>query len=190
MEHKVDRIEFDVRVTKDGVPILHHDRRLTDPNGQKHWIKQTAYRELKARKPDLATLAEALDAANKYPLYIEVKSAEVTKPIVQILEARRGDWWLGSKSQKTLVELHQALPRIPKIVIEPWSGVRARHRAKQLNTDMLSMYSRGLWWGFIKAVSKNYKLYSYTVNDPKKAARWAKAGLVGVVTDYPDRFKK
>jgi len=34
-----------------------------------------------------------------------------------------------------------------------------------------------------------YELYAYTINNPAKARRWAKHGLAGVVTDYPDRFK-
>ena len=27
-------------------------------------------------------------------------------------------------------------------------------------------------------------------DNPKKAQRWAKWGLAGVITDYPDRFEK
>lgn len=193
LEHGVDRIEFDVRVTKDGVAILHHDRNLRDPNGQKHLISQTKYVELKDHKPDLATLDETLKAFGKTPLYIEVKPGEKTDPIIKTIKNYYGagtDAWLGSKSQKTLVELHEHLPEIPKVVIEPWSGVRASRRARELNTNLLSMNKMWLWWGFISSMSKNYRLYTYTLNSPKRAKRWAKYGLAGVITDYPDLFRK
>lgn len=198
LEHHVDELEFDLRVTKDGVVILHHDIKLTDPNGNKHLIAECTYEELHARKKDLVTLEEALKTiGHQVPLYIEVKPGEPIKPIVTIIKSYLEKGWktdyfvLGSKSQKTLLELHNALPGIPKIVIEPWSGVRAHYRARQLGTKQISMNQRWLWWGFIRGFKNNgWQLYAYTLNDPKKAARWAKYGLYGVVTDYPDRFKK
>jgi glycerophosphoryl diester phosphodiesterase len=53
------------------------------------------------------------------------------------------------------------------------------------------MNQRWLWWGFIRGFKHSDKqLYAYTLNDPKKAKRWAKWGLAGVITDYPDRFEK
>jgi glycerophosphoryl diester phosphodiesterase len=98
---------------------------------------------------------------------------------------------LGSKSQKTLLELHPALPEIEKVVIEPWSGVRAHYRARQLGAKRISMNQQWLWWGFIRGFKNSGRqLYAYTLNDPAKARRWARYGLAGVVTDYPDRFDK
>jgi glycerophosphoryl diester phosphodiesterase len=88
------------------------------------------------------------------------------------------------------MSLHRALPHNPTIVIEKWSGVRARLRARQLGTMTLCMNQRWLWFGFIKGMSRSgYTLYAYTLNNPQKAKQWAKYGLAGVVTDYPDRFK-
>lgn len=197
LEHHADELEFDVRVTKDQIAILHHDSHLIDPNGQKHLIADHTYQELKQHKTDLPTFAETLSSIGaQVTLYIEVKPGEAVPIIARVL----GDFissapasktvLLGSKSQKTLRQLHEALPEIPKIVIEPWSGIRARWRARQVKTKFLSMNQRWLWPGFIRAVSsRDYKLYAYTLNNPAKARRWAKAGLYAVVTDYPDRFE-
>jgi glycerophosphoryl diester phosphodiesterase len=89
-----------------------------------------------------------------------------------------------------LRELQTSLPKIPKIVIDNWSGVRARLRAKQIGTRTIAMNQTWLWSGFIRAMKRSgYELYAYTVNNPAKARRWAKYGLAGVITDYPDRFK-
>lgn len=197
LEHHVDELEFDLRVTKDGVPILHHDPDLVDPNGQKRAIDSHTYEELRNHKKDLASFEEVLQAiGHPVPLYIEIKPEVAVQPIVKILKQHLANGWkpayflLGSKSQKTLLELHDALPDIQKIVIEPWSGVRAHYRARQLDAKLISMNQRWLWWGFIRGFkNSDRQLYAYTLNNPSKARRWARYGLAGVVTDYPDRFE-
>jgi len=192
LEYKVDMIEFDIRVSKDGVAVLHHNRTLQDASGNRLGIEQHTYEELKEHKTDLATLDDALKTiGGKTLLCIEVKRNVPIKPVVQTLKNYKHKFFLASKSQKTLLELHHALPNVPKIVTEPWSGLRAVHRAKQLGTKTLSMNQLFLWSGFIAATKhRGYELYAYTLNDLKKAKHWVNYGLSGVVTDFPDRFTK
>ncbi|HVV26198.1 MAG TPA: glycerophosphodiester phosphodiesterase [Candidatus Saccharimonadales bacterium] len=198
LEHHVDLLEFDVRVTKDGVVILHHDAALADPSGNTLAIADTNYEILKTHKPDLATFEAVLDTVgHTVPLYVEVKPAEPIEPIVKIINSYLKKGWknefflLGSKSQETLRQLHTALPEIRNIVIEPWSGVRAHRRAREVDATIIAMNQRWLWWGFIRGFKhSDYQLYAYTLNDPRKAQRWARWGLAGVITDYPDRFEK
>lgn len=196
--HHVDEIEFDLRVTKDGVVILHHDPELGFGKSQMLVIDQNDFETLKHRKPDLTTFQEALDTLGKRArLYIEVKPDVNIAPIVNIIEDYLNHGWLinnmklASFSQSTLLELDKRLPQIDKIVLEKWSGVRASRRARQLKTKYISMDQKWLWWGFVHSVAHSgYCLYTYTLNDPKKAKRWQKHGLYGVVTDYPDLFEK
>jgi glycerophosphoryl diester phosphodiesterase len=198
LEHHVDELEFDLRVTKDGVVILHHNRHLVDPDGKKHLIANCSYEELRAHKPDLATFNEVLETiGHPVPLYIEIKRKERTAPVIKVLKKHLGNGWrtdyflLGSKSQRMLLEMHTALPDIEKIVIEPWSGVRAARRAKQIGAKKIAMNQLWLWWGFIRGFKNSDKqLYAYPLNNPVKAKRWARWGLAGVITDYPDRFEK
>jgi glycerophosphoryl diester phosphodiesterase len=194
LEHHVDMLEFDLRVTKDGVVILHHAEQLVDGDGISHRLSETTYSELKNHRPDLTTFEEALQNVNKtVSLYIEVKKDEPTGPIVTVIKAcgwPTKQLFLASKSQTTLVALHKALSDLPVIVVEPWSGVRAHRRAAQLGTKLISMNQRWLWWGFIRGFKNNgWQLYAYTLNDVAKAHRWEKYGLAGVVTDYPDLFE-
>lgn len=198
LQHHVDELEYDLRVTKDNVVVLHHDRQIIDLSGEKYLIADHTYEELKHHKPDLPTFIEALSCVHKKSTaYIEIKPGEPIDPIVKVLKQFIDDksdssgLLLGSKSQKALLELHRVFPDIQKIVIESWSGIRATYRARQVGTKRISMNQLWLWSGFIKTVSHGgYKLYAYTLNDPSKAKRWARAGLYGVVTDYPDRFEK
>ena len=198
LEYSVDEIEFDLRVTRDHVVILHHDRDLIDPNGTHRRIENHTYKELLDHKKDLTTFEEALDALkHTVPLYIEIKPGVPTKQIISVLkQALQNDWKpsefrVASFSFPILQEMHAAIPEIELIVNETWSGVRAGRRARKLGITRISMSRLWLWSGFIRAVSRgNMKLITYTLNDPKKAHKWERYGLYGVVTDYPDRYHK
>ena len=192
LKHHVDLVEVDVRVSEDGVPLLHHDKAVKDPSGKRLKIRESSWEELKIHKPDLITLDQALTfIKGRVPLYIEVKMKVDTRPIIEILKSYKYPFLLASKSQKTLVALHKAMPEIPTVVIEPWSGMRAHLRAREVDAKIVSMNRWWLWSGFISAFTArgHYKLFCYSLNNPAKARRWAKHGLTGVVTDFPDRFE-
>lgn len=195
MQHHADEVEFDVRVTKDGIPVLHHNAAIL-AGGESLKIADYTLEELHKHAPNLASLSGALALIDGATIaYVEVKGDEPTGPVIAVLR----EWTetgmytstnllLGSKSQKTLRELHRALPEIPKIVIEPWSGVRARYRARQVGTTRISMRSWWLWRGFLKAMhARGYLVCPYTMNDPAKVRRW-QPYIYGIITDYPDRF--
>ncbi len=193
----VDMIEIDVHVSRDNVVLLSHDPLVSDKNGQEHPIASRAYQQLLTNKPDMPTLEQAIRLVNhRVPLVIEVKPTEPVTPVIAVVKALLAEGWrheellLGSKSQKTLRALHQALPELQKVVIERLFSIRATFRARQVDTKILFMSQHYLWWGVIRSLAKRgYEQYPYTVNDPRKAARWLRYGLSGVITDYPDRFK-
>ena len=197
LEHKIDGVEFDLRVTSDNKVILNHDPFVLDPAGGKLTIKDHTLAELRAHKPDLATFEEALKVLDQNRLaFIEVKPQVPTKQIIQILKQQLKNGWpsqnlfLLSFSFETLAKLHKALPDLPVMVLEKWSAVRAQHRARKLDTVYLNMGHRWLWWGLIQLMnSRGWKLHTYTLNNPQKASKWAKRGLYGIVTDYPDLFQ-
>jgi glycerophosphoryl diester phosphodiesterase len=198
IELEVDGVEFDVRVTKDKIPILHHGKYMHLPVAPLRRIRKSDLKELKALKADLTTLEEALKYVGlKCQMYVEIKPGEDIGPIVSALKAysskgrRIENLAVASFDQNILRQVRRQLPDIALIVNERWSGVRARLRARQVGTRIISMNHLGLWSGFISAMHRSgYSLYTYTLNDPAKAERWAKRGLAGVVTDYPDRFKR
>jgi glycerophosphoryl diester phosphodiesterase len=198
VEYKVNELEVDLRVTKDQVVILNHDEFLHDPSGDALLIKDHKLSELIKHKPDLLVFSEMMKALKPTTsLYLEVKPNEPVKQIIIEIKKALNDGWpkdkikLASFSQEILADLHYALPDLDTIVLERWSSFKARHRASALDTVYLSMNQRYMWFGFIKLISRRgYRLYAYTLNDPKKAKKWAKYGLYGVVTDYPDKFVK
>lgn len=197
LEYGVDEIEIDVRVTKDNHVILNHYPFMR-ANGQKFITSTHTLDELREHKPDLATLADAIRTIDrKVPLMVEVKPKEPIEPIVNVIERFLSEGWvssdfiLGSFSQRTLEQLHDALPQIETVVIERFSGLYAMHRARKVSSKKISLHHNFLWFITIANMrQKKYELYSYTINNPRKAKRWAKRGLSGTITDDPSLFNK
>jgi glycerophosphoryl diester phosphodiesterase len=195
LEYGADEIEVDIRVSKDSVAVLHHGAAVV--TGLTLMIRNSTLEELRHHKADLATLEEAIDGLDKRrPLILNVQPGEPTEPVAAIVRQYLVDGWqpehfrFASFSQHTLRALHAAVPEIPTIVNEAWSGVRANFRARQLQTKRIAIPQRWLWFGFIRGIRRGgYQLAAYGLNDRKKARQWERAGLYAVVTEYPDRFK-
>ncbi len=197
-----DELELDVRVTKDGVCVLSHDAYLAGdtaggPGQLRAKIAACTMEELRAIRPDICTLAEAaLFVHRRAPLVVEVKPGTPPEPVIAAVEDlfskgwQPADFLLASFNARLLRRLHTALPKIPCVVNERYSGVRAVRRARQVGTKRLVFPHWNVWPGFIRALARRgYKLTVYTVNNPAQAAHLAKYGAWGVVTDRPDLFK-
>lgn len=197
IEHNVDEIECDIRVTKDHVAVLIHNPHLVDHAGNKLTIVNHTYTELLEHKPDLARLDEAIETVNRaVPLQFEIKPTVAVPPIAAILTKYINHGWqpkdflISSRSFRVLRAAHEQLPDVPMVVIDRWSGVRATSRARRLGTKRLSMNQLWLWSGFVRSVAaRGYELSPYTINRPSRARKLAKYGLSGVITDFPDRFE-
>lgn len=199
LTHDVHEIEVDVRVTADGVCVLHHDPYLHSSSGAKLrgiTIAAQPYARLLEQRPDLPTLKEAIRLVHRrVPLVLEVKSRVPTAPVIAIVQDfltagwHADDFLFASFSQRTLRELHAALPDIPVVVNERFSGLRATWRARQVHTRRIAINHHNMWWGSVSAMHrKGWKVTTFSLNNPVKARRWIKHGLHGVITDFPDRF--
>lgn len=191
----VDAIEVDVRVTKDDIPVLNHDDFIKHSE-KKYRIRTNNFKQLKELKPNLTTLDEALrHLKGKTLTIVEIKPGENLGPIFDCLRNRLNNEWksgnlrVASFDFGILKATKAELTGVELVVNEKWSGVRAGNRCRKLGTDYMCMNHKWLWSGFIASVNRSgKKLSTYTLNNPDKAKKWAKHGLFGVVTDYPDRF--
>ncbi len=203
IELGVDMIETDCRVTRDGIVVLVHDTTLNDPAGNKVPVAETTYEELRAHKPDILTLGEAIALTNRrVRLMIEIKPHVPTLPVIDIIKTslrtgwKPNDFIFASFDYEILKQVYAAMPQVERVVLEAWSGVRAVRRAKRLQTTYLSMDQWFLWWFFVRQISKRYKLFSYPDErvflklNHTRPSRWFKYGLYGVITDHPDRYAK
>ncbi|MEM1602801.1 MAG: glycerophosphodiester phosphodiesterase family protein, partial [Candidatus Bathyarchaeia archaeon] len=91
IEIGVDRVEIDVRVTKDGRLVVIHDEtvdRTTNGHGYVRDMTFEEIRKLDAGKGEkVPTLEEALNLTRgKVILQIELKVAEATEPTIELIE--------------------------------------------------------------------------------------------------------
>jgi glycerophosphoryl diester phosphodiesterase len=198
LDYRVDAIELDVRVTKDGVCILHHDPFIIKDLEHEYWISQHTYAQLKKSNAELATLDEAIKLIKRRALVmVEIKPAIPIEPVVKVLKTFLAQGWqpkdfmIGSFDFNVLKDISTKLPQLELWVNESWSAIRASWRARKLGTKHIFLLQTFLWSGVIHGLStQGYKVYAYPLNDPAKAKKWSKYGLAGVVTDTPDRFPK
>lgn len=196
LAHNVDEIEVDIRVTSDNVAVLEHDDSLTGDDGKKYEVSEYPLAELRKLKADLPTLEAAITHVNKRTiLHIEVKPNEKPEPVIAVIASFLAKGWdpalfiIGARDIDILQAFQKALPEVPLTIINAWSGVIATHRARKLGTKRISMNEHVMYPWFIKSMSKRgWLLSGYTMDDPKRARKWAKAGLYAVITDHPERF--
>lgn len=197
LDARVDMIEVDVRVTSDGVPVLHHDAIMQANDSRRFVINKTVFSDLQLAKPDLLTLEAALHFIDqRADVMIEIKPGVDIEPVMACIKPRierswlESDFVIASFDFGILQKIRKTYPNVQLMVLDRWSGIRASRRARKLQTYRIVMHQRWLWTGFIKAVSHGgFKLSAYPLNNPRKARRWAKAGLYAAITDYPDRLK-
>lgn len=207
LEHGVDEIEIDVRMTKDHVAVLHHDPVVVDPSGTEVTIKHSKYVELLRHKPDLAALDHAIRViGHRCPLIIEIKQGENPKKTIDIIRFYLAKGWqlkefsIASYDQHVLAACKKGLPGVQLVVNEVWSGIRATYRARKLGTKRINMYELWLYTAYIRMVHRkgyelsvfpaNIKMWMWLsrVNKPRRLKSW-QPYLYGIITDYPDRFK-
>jgi glycerophosphoryl diester phosphodiesterase len=204
MEYDIDMIEFDIRQTKDGVLIVIHQH-LRTPDGKSFVVRQTDYEELLKYDPAIPTAEEVIRTVNRrVRLMVEVKPDVDPVPVAELLKSfldkgwQPEDFMVNSSRYATLAYFQRVLPDIERLIQGNWSGMRVTRLAKKLHTPYILLDQRYLWSGFVRSVTRRgFKLFTYTFpwheREPynhHKAIRWAKDGVYGIVTDYPDHYAK
>ncbi len=208
VELGADAIEFDVRVTRDGVPVIIHDAQLdrtTNGHGQLSSYSFDEVRSLDAgaRFPQrrdtrhvIPSLEEVLDGFRETPIVIEVKEAaavEGTERLVRRFGAE-GRVVLGSSEPgvmdrarltglRVCASMGQALRLMPAALLG--------RAPTLLPYDVLSITTN--FRGFpipvlamtSAALRAGVPTQVWTVNDPALASRFWAAGVAAILTDDP-----
>lgn len=203
-----DAIEFDVRLTRDSVPVLMHDAELDRTTDARGRISSYQLSELErvnagARSPGadgthhpIPTLEEVLDQFRETPMVIEVKERRAAEPTDRLVRrfglesriligsAERGvmEWFYrtGLPSCASMLDAALLIP----VALLGLTPPRPRY-------DVLSITPE--YHGFRIPIPRMARAARragvptqvWTVNDPKEARfLWAE-GVAGVVTDDP-----
>jgi glycerophosphoryl diester phosphodiesterase len=208
IELGADAVEFDVRMTRDRVPVLMHDPNLdrtTDGHGA---VADYTYAELtsldaaargprpSAERAQIPTLEEVLSRFRQIPMVIEVKelrAAQATEQLVQRLGIQ-DRIVVGSADASVMAyfyrsELRACASMADAIRLIPRALLRLKP-ARPLY-DVLSVPPRfrrapiPVVAMAVAARRLGIPTHVWTVNDPKQARDLWRGGVAGIVTDDP-----
>lgn len=187
-----DIIEFDIRLTKDRVPVLAHNMTI-----EHHWISRHTLAELKQKIP-ITTLQEVLDEFfGKILLNIELKQIASAGPVydmVKLYVTREEDWdniLFSSFKPKALAALRRRNNSLNLALlhhINPYTFMRVHKQIHLSAVGFHRLHASSL----ALAVAKELNLftYVYTVDRPSTALRFNKKDVGGIVTNVPDVITK
>jgi glycerophosphoryl diester phosphodiesterase len=212
VELGADALEFDVRVSRDGVAVLMHDPmvdRTTDGSGMVSAMSLAELRTLdasarsafRAERTKIPTLEEALNAFRDMPLVIEVKelaaasatAAQVRRfnladqVLIGSVDTRVMEWFYGTEFHRCA-----SMRDAARFILNALRGRRPSAR----RYDVLSITTRFRGMPIpVRAMAKAARqegvpTHVWTVNDPAVARRLWLGGVAGIVTDDPETMLK
>lgn len=211
----VDALEFDVRVTADGVPVVIHDPtldRTTDASGQVHTLPLAAVREADAGtrfSPDggrtwpyrgtglrVPLLDEVLESFRELPLLIECKTVAAAAPLLAALQRHRASQLavVGSFSDLALelfrhagVAVASSRRDAARMFIPALLGLPAKRPSCQ--AFCLPRFFHGLplpLEGYARTLAPfRIPVHVWTVDEPAVAERLWRKGIRGVISNDP-----
>ncbi len=204
-----DSVEFDVRLTADGVPVVIHDAtldRTTDGQGQVAELPLAAIREFDAGRGErIPTLAQVLEELAPTPVIVEIKEVEAAPapaPAVTavIHAAGAGDRVVvGAFGGRSLVAVRKGGLKTTATRWEAgmhWfaSRVGHAHHAGRYDGFAVSEY-----YGRLKVVDRRFlrsarslgkPVHVWTVDEVSDARRLRAMGVAGILTNFPARMRE
>lgn len=211
LELGVDAVEFDVRVTGDGVAVVHHDANTLRTCGENVLIERASIGRLRrldaaanfagdyrpARSTPIPLLDEVLDLTRNLPVIIECKTVDAAPLVLEALVAH------GAMERALVASfLHGAMrfvraagvasgaSRRDMIALLARGFVRWAPRRLPFNAMCIPEVSSGIAlpvarfaaWGRALGVP----VHVWTVNSAADANRLWDEGVTGLVTDDPE----
>ena len=198
-----DGIEFDVRLSLDGVPVVIHDDtvdRTTDGRGR---VNRMSARELQALDAGrwfgsgfagerLPTVEEVLLWAGEgLRLNLEIKDPDAETPILELLRAYpRSRALISSFDHDTLFRLRRADPLLPLafLVDSPFWSLPLK-KAAACGAESLNPRQDRVSRAMIAASRRlGLAVTPYTVDDPGRLDDLLRMGVDGVFSNLPDEI--
>ena len=185
-------IELDVHTTLDGVQVVHHDNSFV-ANGQTYVIANTKWSVLKAAKPSICTLDEALDVIEPQglDLHLELKDSADGAKCVEIVNrhgmADRTVYFSFYDPQLRQVYAANPAATIGKSLKKPPASAETKRMMEDLHIAFYVASRKTTTQSNVDAWHKlGLKVCIWTVNNRTEAKKFAKMGVDYILSDFPD----
>lgn len=208
LSYQVDAIEFDVRFTKDHVPVLLHDATLkrTTKEHDNRYIKDVTLEETRTLdatgwfdsnlpKEPIPTLEEALQLIQgKKQIFLEIKAHDphMGSTIQKLLETYNmvADVFILSFYKEILLEIKEHIPTVHCTLIfskwsQPYSTLLDPH-FDSIGPKYRYLYRHPKLVSFLH--NNNKPIYTWSVNNMRHIKRFIKWGVDGITTDRPTQL--
>ena len=197
----VSILEFDIQITKDGIPVVIHDDNLKRTHNENIKISTITAKELSrltAKNNPVPTLKKVLDIYwKKIPLNIEVKGDKAGLPTAELVSKyckKPADWnhcFISSYKPSELKEIHKFSPHTRLAMLHKYNSFKFILYRNKINLFAVGWHQSYVNKAAIWLANKfGLFTYTYTINNPKSAQKLKSQGINGVVTDFPDIIKK
>lgn len=183
-----DGIEFDVRLSRDGVPVVIHDETLYRTCGVPHLVRDVAANELSGFDVPGLTRVFELFESNDLILYLEMKEVEVAEKCCRLIEQYR----LQDRVVFECFE-HSALVTVKNIdptfkiapLFQPPAPLILK-RALALGAEEIALHHRLATTSVSKrAKQEGLKVVVWTVDDPAWIERARTLDVHALITNDP-----
>lgn len=204
-----DIVELDIQSSKDGVPMLMHDRTLARTTGAKGKTADYTAAQLIAmdagkwkheryageKVPTLETVARV--CKGRAIIFLDLKENGMGRAMADALQ-RAGvtldQVIAGPWDDKVAADVQSAMPGVTMMLIgkppEDWNDAWFEQQ-KQRGYDALWFNFKATTKEFIDAAHRHgLPVHAWTINDPATLSTAIFAGVDGIVTDDPATLKK
>jgi glycerophosphoryl diester phosphodiesterase len=178
-------VELDVRLTRDGIPVVHHDRHVETASGRSAAIDRLRRVALPAYVPTLADALEALGEAVFVDLEIKPTERSIAGTL-EVVGARQVR--LSSFSAAVLTRARALAPSLPRaLLIEEGERVRpAIAKARALEAEGLHVHVSHLDEANVGALrDAGLAIRAYTLNAEAEWRDALRLGIDAIITDRP-----
>lgn len=219
LESRADRIEIDVRQTKDKVIVCMHDANIDRTTDGKGLVSDLTYNQIvkhsagikfskKYVSEKVPTLEQAMNlVGGKAPLVIEIKEdgrvyPGIEKRVVELIQRHNAKDWviIHSFNDSVLINIHKLNKdlKLHKLLVTDFPFLKLIYD-NTLKVTSLEYYDFvdefSVFYPFAtkrlinRVHAQNKKINVWTVNDSLKINRLINLGIDGIITDYP-KFAK
>jgi glycerophosphoryl diester phosphodiesterase len=186
-----DFVEVDVRMSKDGVPMIMHDRTLERTTNGKGMVKDFTLEQLKeldaGKGEKIPTLQEVFDLVRDRGLLVEIKEAG-SEGIIRgtIKERRFTNIMLVSFNPGSLRNAKEMLPDIKTGIIYSRTIENPVRLALKIKANvLLPKYELASGELIERAHKHNLMVFPWTLNTEQEIRRAVDIGVDGFATDDP-----